>query len=143
MRLLGRVGAGPAIIARTASRIKSCGFIPASAARTLIAAYSSSVSKSFGSAIEKHFLSQSRNFPLAQLGNFPYSSIVSDTQETLKRHYITGQDGEQKRTFHWKMRPSAAKRLAVYARRKGMQMGGAMELAIDLLIANDRPLKKA
>ena len=42
---------------------------------------------------------------------------------------------EKRRTYHYKMLPSKVSKLVVYARRKGMFAGFALEAAIDLLIA--------
>lgn len=58
-----------------------------------------------------------------------YRSVSSDTIETPNHSEIP-----ERRTFHWKMLPSKAKALAVFARLNGMTVGGAAELAIDMLV---------
>lgn len=63
-----------------------------------------------------------------------YSESVSDTQVTPTDH-IENVEAEERRTFHWKVAPSKAAQLAVYAKRNGMLIGGALEKAISLLCA--------
>jgi len=62
--------------------------------------------------------------------------VSSDTEATPNHIEI-----EERRTYHWKLRPSKAKRLAIYARTRGLMIGGAIEQAIDLLVGthDDRP----
>ena len=63
--------------------------------------------------------------------------MSSDTEATPNHT----EEVEERRTYHWKLRPSQAKRLAVYARTRGLMLGGAIEQAIDLLVRthNDGP----
>lgn len=69
-------------------------------------------------------------FLLTPSGLAAYIRIVSsDTEQTQNSK------PETRRTYHWKVRPSAAKALALYARRNGLLIGGAIEQAIDLLVS--------
>lgn len=71
-------------------------------------------------------------FFLTASGLEAYIRIVSsDTEQTQADHTKP----ETRRTYHWKVRPSVAKALAMYARRNGLLIGGAIEQAIELLVS--------